>query len=53
MGELLVDLTQASIWIQLPVMLLVIMPLAGVGAVLLLSAIDRLGALFGKLKKKQ
>ncbi|MHA2789505.1 hypothetical protein ACXZ66_10215 [Corynebacterium sp. S7] len=43
MDQLIQALTQASIWIQLPLVLLVVLPIAGVVAVVLLRIIDAVG----------
>ncbi|WP_018296064.1 hypothetical protein [Corynebacterium lubricantis] len=46
MDQLIQALTQASLWIQLPLVLLVVLPIAGVVAVVLLRIIDAVGVGF-------
>ncbi|STC68578.1 hypothetical protein [Corynebacterium pilosum] len=43
MDQLVVGLTQASLWVQVPVLLLVLIPLAVLGAIVLTRAVDWLG----------
>ncbi|SES29235.1 hypothetical protein [Corynebacterium cystitidis] len=49
MDQVVPWLTQASLWVQVPVLLAVLMPLAGIGAVVLIRGVDWVAHVFRRV----